>query len=62
MGRSDVYFEEYLYDNEADPHQRTNLVRDADYAEVRAELAGTLRRRMVEAGERRPVTIGPAQD
>lgn len=62
MGRSDVYFEEYLYDNEADPHQRTNLVRDADYAEVRAELAGTLRRRMVEAGERRPVTIGPARD
>lgn len=51
MSASEVYFEEYLYDNEADPHQRTNLVRDPDYAKVRAELAETLKRRMAEAGE-----------
>ncbi len=50
-GSSGVYFEEYLYDNEADPHQRTNLVRDAQYADVRAQLRETLRRRMAEAGE-----------
>ncbi|MCD6361971.1 MAG: sulfatase-like hydrolase/transferase, partial [Armatimonadetes bacterium] len=51
MDKSDVYFEEYLYDNEADPHQRNNLVRDPDYASVRAELRETLKRRMAEAGE-----------
>jgi len=51
MAASDVYFEEYLYDNEADPHQKSNLVRDPDYAEVRAELCETLKRRMAEAGE-----------
>ncbi len=50
-GRSDVYFEEYLYDNETDPHQRNNLVSDPSLADIRASLAETLQRRMAEADE-----------
>ena len=50
-GRSDVYHEEYLYDNENDPHQRENRVCDPSLAEVRASLAETLLRRMAEADE-----------
>jgi arylsulfatase A-like enzyme len=49
--RSDVYFEEYLYDNENDPHQRENLVREPGLADLRAGLAETLLRRMAQAGE-----------
>ena len=52
---SDHYVEEYLYDNAADPHQLNNLVREPSLDDVRAGLAATLRRRMVEAGEREPV-------
>ena len=51
---SDVYVEDFLYNLDADPHERNNLVADAAYAEVRAELAATLIRRMVEAGECAP--------
>lgn len=57
---SEVYYEEFLYDNEADPHQRTNLVRDPEYAEVRSELRETLLRRMAAAGEA-PAQIKPAE-
>lgn len=51
---SDLYVEDFLYDLEADPHERNNLVRDQKYAKVRAELAATLKRRMVMAGEKEP--------
>lgn len=51
---SDTYVEEYLYDLEADPHEKSNLVADLALAGVRAELAATLKRRMVEAGESEP--------
>jgi uncharacterized sulfatase len=57
---SDTYVEESLYDLDADPHERTNLVADASLASVRAELSETLRRRMVEAGEE-PPEIQPAE-
>ena len=57
---SDVYVEDFLYDLEADPHERNNLVSDPEHANVRAELAETLKRRMVMAGEMEPV-IKPAQ-
>jgi uncharacterized sulfatase len=56
---SDHYVEQYLYDLDADPHERNNLVRDPAYAGVRAQLAETLKRRMVEAGETTPA-ISPA--
>lgn len=51
---SDVYVEDFLYDLENDPHERTNLVEDSEYINVRAELAEILKRRMVEAGEKEP--------
>jgi uncharacterized sulfatase len=54
---SDVYTEGHLYDLEADPHERNNLAREASLAEVRAELAARLKRRMVQAGERQPEVL-----
>jgi arylsulfatase A-like enzyme len=51
---SDLYVEDFLYDLEADSHERDNLVRDPTLAEVRAELAARLKRRMVQAGESEP--------
>jgi len=54
VGVSDSYVEEFLYDLETDPHELNNLVRDPALAEVRRELAATLKRRMVEAGEKEP--------
>jgi len=56
---SDVYVEDFLYDLEADPHERNNLVRDASLTSIRAELAERLKKRMVEAGEEAP-EINPA--
>jgi len=56
---SDRYVEQFLYDLEADPHERANLVADAALAGVRAELAERLKSAMVEAGEKAPV-IDPA--
>lgn len=53
------YVEQYLYDLQADPHERHNLVADPAYAEVRAQLAGRLRQRMAAAGEDVPA-ISPA--
>ena len=61
---SDVYVEDFLYDLEADPHERDNLVSDEALADVRAELAETLKRRMAGAGEAvpeiRPAPAAPA--
>ncbi|HQI75832.1 MAG TPA: arylsulfatase, partial [Candidatus Latescibacteria bacterium] len=54
---SDLYVEEYLYDLEADPHERTNLVDDSSLADVRAEMAARLKRRMVHAGEEEPAIL-----
>jgi len=58
-GSSAVYFEEYLYDNQTDPHQRCNLVRETEHADVRAELRETLLRRMAEAGESEAIILPP---
>jgi arylsulfatase A-like enzyme len=57
---SDRYVEQCLYDLEADPHERNNLVAAPAYADVRAELAAVLKRRMREAGEAVP-EIAPAR-
>ncbi len=56
---SDRYVEDFLYDLDADPHERNNLVADPAFAQTRAELAATLKRRMVAAGETEPA-IDPA--
>jgi uncharacterized sulfatase len=51
---SDTYTEDFLYDLENDPHERSNLVADPDYEEVRDMLGEILKERMVEAGEEEP--------
>ncbi len=56
---SDRYEECFLYDLDADPHERNNLVSAADHVDIRRQLAATLKRRMVEAGEAEPI-IDPA--
>jgi len=57
---SDVYVEDFLYDLDADPWERNNLVCAPGQAAVRRELAVVLKRRMVEAGEKEPEIL-PAQ-
>jgi hypothetical protein len=51
---SDSYIEKCLFDLESDPDEKKNLVGDARFAEVRADLAVRLRRCMVKAGEEAP--------
>ena len=51
LAASDLYREECLYDLENDPHERHNQVREPQHAELRCELAQTLKRRMAAAGE-----------
>jgi uncharacterized sulfatase len=53
-GRAHSYHEDFLYDLEADPHERKNLVSDPAFDRVRAELRERLKRRMEAAGESVP--------
>ena len=52
--RADVYYEDCLYDLEADPHERSNLAADPAFKQARESLAGLLLAKMEEAGEQRP--------
>ncbi|MBF0243738.1 MAG: sulfatase-like hydrolase/transferase [Planctomycetes bacterium] len=51
---SEVYVEDFLYDLEADPHEKVNLIQEPGLGSLREELSRTLKRRMVEAGESEP--------
>jgi arylsulfatase A-like enzyme len=53
----DIYMEDCLYDLDADPHEKNNLVTFTGYETLRKSLAETLKRRMVEAGEAEPVIM-----
>lgn len=55
MSSSWVYFEDYLYDMEKDPYQKTNLIKDPAYADVRNDLKQILLSEMQKAGEKRAV-------
>jgi arylsulfatase A-like enzyme len=57
---SEVYHEAFLYDLQADPGQRKNLVASAEHEKVRAELRETLLRRMAGAGEKPPKILPKA--
>jgi len=59
---SDVYVEDFLYDLDKDPHEQHNLVSDPSLVEIRQELAQTLKRRMVEAGEEEPRLLSRAEE
>jgi uncharacterized sulfatase len=56
---ADAYVDECLYDLDADPHERRNLVGDGEYAEVAGRLRERLGARMDEAGEP-PADLRPA--
>jgi len=59
---SDLYEEDFLYDLEADPHERSNLVREPGLAGVRDEMRARLLARMQGAGETIPeIRPAPAQ-
>lgn len=57
MGSADTYYEDFLYDLEADPHERNNLVSDPAYEAVRAQLKEALIRKMQEANETTPAIL-----
>jgi arylsulfatase A-like enzyme len=56
---ADRYKEDFLYDLEADPHERSNLVADPAHAATRAGLADRLKRHIAEV-EGIDVTIVPS--
>ena len=56
---SDSYIEQYLFDLEADPYEKNNLVNDPKLKDIRAQLAQILCRCMERAGEKTPA-IYPA--
>ena len=59
MRESRVYVEDYLYDNEKDPYQKNNLIKDPGYADVRKQLRVLLKREAKKIGEMN-FTILPA--
>ena len=62
FAKSDTYMEDFLYDLENDIHERNNLVKEPEYAQVRAELAEVLKKKMIEAGENIPKIIPKASE
>ncbi len=56
---SDRYVEDFLYDLDADPHEKSNLVADPAHADVRADLAARLKAHIAEI-EGMEVSIDPA--
>lgn len=54
-----TYYEAFLYDNQADPHQKQNLAADPTHAETRARFNELLLNWIVEIGEPKP-EIRPA--
>jgi uncharacterized sulfatase len=51
---ANVYFEDYLYDNEKDPAQKRNLIRDKSYKAVRHDLRQMLLREIAEVEQKTP--------
>lgn len=47
-----IYFEDYLYDNEKDPCQKKNLVKNIQYKAAREKLRKELTKEMKRAGEK----------
>lgn len=58
---SDVYYEDYFYDLNADPAERNNLVDDPSFLSVRSKLAEKLKAEMEIAKEAVPEILPHAQ-
>ena len=54
---ADVYYEDFLYDLNADPHERNNLVADDKYGGIRENLKQLLLCHMEKAGETLPTIL-----
>jgi uncharacterized sulfatase len=54
---ADIYYEDFLYDLDDDPHERKNLISDPLLRLLRTKLAKKLQNEMEKAGERRPVIL-----
>ncbi|MBO7178108.1 MAG: hypothetical protein J6V69_03320 [Clostridia bacterium] len=52
-----IYFEDYLYDVNADPIQKKNLIKNKKYRGIRKQLRETLAKQMVEIGEKKPIIL-----
>ena len=52
---SDVYADDYLYDMTKDPFQLENIVEDAAYADIKADLRARLLDWIEKAEGKRPV-------
>lgn len=52
--KSDLYYDDYLYDLENDPFERENLIRNSEYDDIREELREKLKKEMLRAGENIP--------
>lgn len=46
------YVEDFLYDNNADPHQQNNLIKDKKYNAIKEELKDMLKENMNKCGEK----------
>ena len=55
--KAKVYFEDYLYDVNADPIQKNNLIKDKKYKETRKQLKEILTKQMMEIGEKKPIIL-----
>lgn len=58
---AETYYEQFLYDLNADPDEHTNLVADPHYTAIRAMLAEKLTACMLQAGEIKPIIL-PAKN
>ena len=57
MGSSPIYIEDYLYDLNADPYEKHNLIKDAAYKQVRKKLKKILLDEMQQAEEKSAVIL-----
>lgn len=55
--KSDIYFEDYLYDLEKDPIEKHNLIKDKKYQAIRKELKEQLIEQMLKVGEKKPIIL-----
>ncbi len=54
-----VYFDDFLYDLENDPCEKTNLVNNKNYRQIIREMRALLSQEMVKVGEKKPIFCKP---